>query len=132
MQNSLKKYAIAVLLASYPWQVADSADAAAYHDYAEVSRVEGVYIRGFEVNVLIPDGGKEPWWVITDADEFYAKMAPLLPDKGDKMLSPHALAQRFRLVASGRLSGPGQYGHLDRYRREIYINRIIEISRIEE
>lgn len=72
----------------------------------------GHYRAGWESAVFEPCGVGETWWAWS----------------GEKVLrhDTNGWGQAF-VVVRGRVSEPGAYGHLDRYRRQIVITEVVRV-----
>ena len=85
----------------------------------------GVYAEGLETMTFHADGQSEPWSVAGGAGVYalQAAVPPIYSAEG----GPRA-PFRVRATIRGEVSGPGRYGHLGLFRREISITDVVEVS----
>jgi hypothetical protein len=93
----------------------------------------GYYTSGFEVSSFVPcdDAGTggpgygEGWWLSSQPESgFYERYNQL---SGDVNPPPGGYVTVFT-VFRGTLSGPGSYGHLGAYAREVTVEEVLEMS----
>ncbi len=82
---------------------------------------QGYYTKGFEVSSFTPDGIEEEWWLDGSIGKIVNQMiAP--KNETSKIKSPAYI------VVRGKLSPPGNYGHLGHYNRELVVEEVIEVK----
>ena len=91
--------------------------------------VEGVYHPGFEHAAFSPSTAEfkgQEWWLNSNKDfeDRYAEFYDGAVEDGPLMMGP-AVFVRMR----GRLKGPGQYGHLSRWKYEFVVEEVLEMRR---
>jgi hypothetical protein len=82
----------------------------------------GTFIRGFESSAFRPEDGPQLYWASGRA--LRAAHARLMT------ASPTGYGETF-IVVCGLLSGPGRFGHLGQYARELSVTRVISFERDE-
>lgn len=87
----------------------------------------GRYESGFETSAFYPCGSDEQWWVTADSAAWARLHAP--PARIDSAGYLEAVAfVRLR----GRVSPPGEYGHVGAYDRELRVSEVLEVRAPEE
>jgi hypothetical protein len=116
MVDGMKPFAMLLAL------IALSACATAPAGPSETRRFSGVYVNGWEVQLFIEEGREnenDPYWV-SMSEQARASMEGVLPD----VYEPGE-GVNVRTQFEGRLSPPGQYGHLGAFRRVVLIENVI-------
>jgi hypothetical protein len=89
---------------------------------SDMRRFSGVYVNGWEAQLFIEEGREnenDPYWV-SMSEQARAAMEDVLPD----VYEPGE-GVSVRTQFEGRLSPPGQYGHLGAFRRAVLIENVI-------
>lgn len=87
----------------------------------------GRYESGFETSAFYPCGSDEQWWVTADSVAWARLHSP--PARVDSSGYLEAVAfVRLR----GRVSPPGEYGHVGAYDREIRVGAVMEVTAPEK
>ena len=81
----------------------------------------GHYRHGFKVYEFTPCGAKKPWSVSIEGD--VASLVKAVTSSGG-LIGGLAYVE-----LHGRLSPPGHWGHLNQYRHEITVDRVLRASR---
>jgi hypothetical protein len=88
----------------------------------------GVYVLLFETSLFEPCDSDERWWLgapgdMNDVfyDQYRAIKTALEQDTGETVNSP-----TIYLTANGRVSVPGEHGHMGEYHRQFAVEEIIE------
>jgi hypothetical protein len=81
---------------------------------------------GFEHRIFVPCGAdaKEAWWLETADRSISRKLKGLVGSECCSSSSSPGVVL-FAHVR-GRLYGPGDFGHLDQYRRELWLDEVLE------
>ena len=112
-------------LASFLAVAALSACATAPVGHSDTRTFSGVYVNGWEVQLFIEEGREnenDPYWV-SMTDPARAAMEAVLPD----VYEPgEGVSVRTRF--EGRLSPPGQYGHLGAFHRAVLIENVLSAA----
>lgn len=87
--------------------------------------VSGLYRQGFEQSDFYPDAGGGPWWFTYDGD-LWSQIEPFMRGQG------RGLAAVVRLEVVGEISGPGGFGHLGAYERELIASQIVSVEAASE
>jgi hypothetical protein len=86
-------------------------------------RISGSWDWHFETSAFMTDAGAGPYWLSAQGAVWGVITAPI-------ERSGRGPWGRLHLVVEGELSGPGQYGHLGAYERELRVTRVIESTLI--
>ena len=91
--------------------------------------VEGEYFTAFEASQFRPTKApyqKQVWWV-SGSEDFYKRYEKLSPQDspGLRFGGPTVFVR-----ARGRLAGPGEYGHLNGYRYEFFVEEVLEMRKL--
>ena len=83
---------------------------------------EGGFVSGFETSAFYPCGSDEQWWVVADSAAWAELHAP----------SARIDSGGYRTVTAfvrvrGRVSPPGEYGHVGAYDRELEVSEVLEV-----
>jgi len=94
---------------------------------AQPIEVEGIYLAGFETSRFNPSSGEyrgQMWWLWSNQDfnDRYQKLSP--KEETPQFAGPQVFA-RIR----GKLAGPGQYGHLNQYSHELWVEEVLEMKK---
>ncbi len=92
--------------------------ACASTDAAGPRTYSGIWDFHFETSAFVTDAGQGPHWLASEGDTWSALTAPLAQTG-----SPWG---RVHVIVEGKLSAPGQYGHLGAYSHELRVTRVIE------
>lgn len=91
----------------------------------EADTISGLYRQGFEQSDFYPDAGGGPWWFTYDGD-LWSQIEPFARGQG------RGVAAVVRLEVVGEISGPGRYGHLGAYERELIASQIVSVEAASE
>jgi hypothetical protein len=81
-------------------------------------RFSGEWAWHFETSAFTTDDGQGPYWLAADGDLWPELTAPF----NEAQNAPWG---RAHVVVEGVLSGPGSYGHLGAYSRQLRVTRVI-------
>ncbi len=87
----------------------------------------GVYMQGFEASSFHECGGTERWW----ADAPIALMNDLYRLDAPVAGSPEPPGRAIRVRLHGHVSSRGHYGHLGQYRRQLFIDAVVESAALD-
>lgn len=87
----------------------------------------GRYESGFEASAFYPCGSDEQWWLTADSASWARLHAP--PARIDS--GGYREATAFVRVR-GRVTGPGEFGHMGAYDRELTVTEVLEVRAPEE
>lgn len=82
----------------------------------------GRFTDGFETSAFAPCGTGERWWITGNTDALYRALYPGFPGSG----LPTGFTTAY-VEVTGRVSGPGKYGHLGAYRRELNVQSVLVV-----
>jgi hypothetical protein len=77
----------------------------------------GHYVTAFEVSIFRPCNSSEEWWLSGNLERLY--------QPGVLLESPATHSSECYVELRGRLAGPGSYGHLGRYQRELVVTEVL-------
>lgn len=84
----------------------------------------GIYAEGLESTTFQPDGQDETWAVAGGSGVYALQAAAPRVVSSDGVRAPF----RVRATIRGEVSGPGRYGHLGFFRRQITITEVLEAA----
>jgi len=88
---------------------------------SQTQRFSGTWDWHFETSAFTTDAGEGPYWLAGDGAVWDQLSAPF---------SESGPWGRAHLIVEGRLSPPGQYGHLGAYSRELRVTRVMEAREV--
>lgn len=91
----------------------------------------GTYLSGFEASIFFQDGScgdaEAGLWLTSNDPSFGRRWTELFPEAESEWVTSSWVEIRFR----GRLSPPGHYGHLNQWEREVEVEELIDMKRID-